>query len=408
MPAVTKGKITTKEGMSISSNDTYEGFMQVLCETIIRCSHTNPEDECARLFPELYARTQHERQQQSTLVIESRVVLVILYTIITAMSLVGNSLVIVTFAFDKHMRSVTNVYILSLAVADLMVTLTCVPFNIGSVFTSHWVFGGFACKLVPFFMTFSVACSSLTLCSIAMDRYIAIVHPHKLKCLQNPTPAGIFLVLIWVVSLVCSVPNAVFYTLVMVDCKKTPEGDDMFQCVWPENEYKVPLELWMTLVVLFIVPLVIMSTTYGLIGYQLWFRKSVGSRRNSLRNADMKKSVIKMLLIVMLAFIVCWSPIMVLNSVEKLATTTRHMETLKLYFQSLSMASCCINPVIYTFMNRKFREKFVSYLFCWRKNKVGIAIISKETRMLASENKADGGAAMPPRKSLGNIVPRRI
>ncbi|KAH3741294.1 hypothetical protein DPMN_048016 [Dreissena polymorpha] len=85
---------------------------------------------------------------------------------------------------------------------------------------------------------------------------------------------------------------------------------------------------------------------------------------------------------------------MVVNSVEKLASTTRPMENLKIFFQSLSMASCCINPVIYTFMNRKFREK------------VGIAIISNKTRMLASENKADGGAAMPPRKSLVNIFPR--
>ncbi|XP_052777734.1 gastrin/cholecystokinin type B receptor-like [Mya arenaria] len=380
---------------------------KVICANII-CSHPDPGGICAKKFPALYLKTQHELDAIST---GSKSVLVILYSIIVIMSLVGNSLVIITFAFDKHMRSVTNVFILSLAVADLMVTLTCVPINLGSAFASHWLFGGFACKLVPFFMTFSVAFSSLTLCSIALDRYFAIVHPHKLKCLQKPAPATIFLVLIWVVSFICSVPNAVFYTLKKIECRKSEKGEDLFMCVWPDNVYKLPLELWLTLVVLFFIPLVIMSTTYGLIGYHLWIRKSIGgSRRNSLRNADMKKSVIKMLVIVMLAFIVCWSPIMVLNSVEKMLDSAELDQTvmvyLKLYFQCLGMASCCINPVIYTFMNKKFREKFTKYLLCCRKRRVGVLAGSNVTQIIRDHADSTVGAKTTQRMSMGNIMPR--
>lgn len=386
-----------------------ENFKRLVCESIMKCQPQDDWGDCPTLFPDVLAQIEEQRAI-GTIHLSSKVVLGILYALITLMSLIGNSLVIVTFIFDKHMRSVTNVFILSLALADLMVTLACVPFNIGTAFTPDWIFGPFACKLVPFFMTFSVACSSLTLCCIALDRYFAIVHPHKFKVLRNPMPAGICLVVIWSVSLSCSVPNAVFYTLRSVEplCKRdTGLEDRKYLCVWPDNQYKLPLELWMTLIVLFIIPLIIMSTTYGLISYHLWIRKPVGAtRRNSLRNADMKKSVIKMLVIVMLAYIICWSPIMVFNSVEKMVKSVNLTKStvvyIKFYFQCLCMASCCINPVIYTFMNRKFRDKFTTYLCC-RNNKVAaLGINAKETHT----QEVESGVVNTQRMSMGAIVPR--
>lgn len=387
-----------------------DDFKRILCESIIKCYPPEAWGNCSTQFPDILEQDEGQGDAFRTIDVSSKVILVILYTIITIMSLVGNSLVIVTFVFDKHMRSVTNVFILSLAMADLMVILTCVPFNIGSAFSSDWIFGPFACKLVPFSMTFSVACSSLTLCCIALDRYFAIVHPHKFKFLRNPMPAGICLIVIWGLSLLCSVPNAVFYTLREIEplCKTDQETEKKkYLCVWPDNQFKLPLELWITLIVLFIIPLIIMSTTYGLIGYQLWIRKSVGcTRRNSLRNADMKKSVIKMLVIVMLAYITCWSPIMVFNSVEKMVKSVNLTKTtvvyLKLYFQCLSMASCCINPVIYTFMNRKFRDKFVTYLCC-RKNKVVAINQTKESQTQEVDVRQTS-----QRMSTGVIVPREF
>lgn len=373
-----------------------------LMSVLYKC--TDVQNACAEYFPDLYSKITRETDDNSVASMRTKVLLVILYVLITLMSLTGNSLVIMTFAFDRHMRSVTNVFILSLAVADIMVTLTCIPINLGTAFAKYWIFGHFGCKLVPFFMTFSVACSSLTLCSIALDRYVAIVHPHKLKFLQNPKRAAIFMVLIWVVSFLCSVPNAVFYTVERKVDKCHESTDEMLVCVWPKNKYKIPLELWLTVVVLFFIPLIIMSTTYGLIGYQLWIRKPVGNRRNSLRNSDMKKSVIKMLVIVMLAFIVCWSPIMALNAVEKtvesLNMNNKQMFQLKLYFQCLCMASCCINPIIYTFMNRKFREKFVRYLCC-NKNR-----ISAERQTTRDDRSLTVSEKVTQRMSLGNIVPR--
>ncbi|XP_052809500.1 QRFP-like peptide receptor [Mya arenaria] len=354
----------------------FQEFAKVVCLYYINCFHPGSGEFCSRMFPEQYRKMLEE---PDVIRPESNIILVIMYSIITIMSLVGNSLVVITFAVDKHMRSVTNVFILSLAVVDLMVTLTCVPFNIDSAYTTHWMFGRFTCKVVPFFRTFSESLHLLTMCVIAFDRYFAIVHPHRLKSLRKPAQVSTILVLIWMVSLLCSVPNAVFYNLKKLECPHT-KTEDVYICVWPD-EHKPTLGHLLTLVALFIIPLIIMTVVYGLIGLKLWIRKPAGeSRGNSLRNATMKKGVIKMLVIVILAYLVCWSPIIVLNFVESLLDKAqlnlRVMVYLKLYFQCLSMVSCCINPIIYTFMNKKFREKFASYIRCCRSNKVRILTVS--------------------------------
>ena len=373
-------------------------FQKLACR-ITFCNDLNENSFCGQTFPEMLKEFKESMKEPDGVNTESKVIVAVLYGIITLLSLVGNSLVIATFAFDKHMRSVTNVFILSLAVADLLVTLTLVPFNLGIVFSSYWIFGRFACKMVPFFMAFSVSCSSLTLCSIALDRYVAIVHPHTLKGLQNPKPAGIFLAVIWIVSAICSVPNAVFYDLEKIEFKcVVPDDEAKYACVWPKSSYKEPLQLWVTLITLFIIPLLLMSFAYSRIGYQLWIRKPVGTRRNSSDNTVMKKKVIKMLVIVMLAYVLCWSPIMILNTVvEKGCNTTDVIIYLKIYFQCLSLISCCINPVIYTFMNKRFRDTFATYLFCRRNRVVPLEVQSDKIKFQVETQRHSLGGTMIPR-----------
>ena len=382
---------------------------RLLCQST-SCQDLEGNSFCAT-FPELVQQCQKLNNDLLNTIEEgppgvclgAKIVLAIAYGIITLLSLVGNSLVIVTFVFDKNMRSVTNVFILSLAVSDLMVTLTLVPFNIGLVMSKYWIFGRTACKIVPFFMTFSISSSSLTLCSISLDRYIAIIHPHKLKFFQSSKPAGIFLAIIWILSAICSVPNAIFYDVQKIEFPRpVPGTDDKYICLWPESDYREPLQLWVTLIVLFITPLIFMSIAYCRVGYQLWIRKYIGSKRNTSDNTVMKKKVIKMLVIVMLAYVLCWSPIMVLNAVvelkpDVLQSSVIMVTYLKNYFQCLSLVSCCINPVIYTFMNRKFREKFANYLLC-KRNKVHPVVTKPDkTAPQGETHRTSLGGTMIPR-----------
>ena len=207
----------------------------------------------------------------------SKYVLVVLYAIIIAVSLFGNVLVVLTFAFNKHMRSTTNLFILSLAVSDILLTITTTPFNLGSVLVTSWIFGSFACKLVPAMMTFCVACSSLTLCCIAFDRFYAIVYPLRMKFFQATTRTVPLLVLVWVISLVAAVPQAVYYKLVEFKsiCGKVTEV-----CLSPvlDTDTLGSLYQWLPFCLLFGLPLTIMMGLYGIIIRKLWKKAPDWSR----------------------------------------------------------------------------------------------------------------------------------
>ncbi|XP_067212570.1 cholecystokinin receptor type A-like isoform X2 [Linepithema humile] len=74
-----------------------------------------------------------------------------LYGIIFFLSIVGNSLVLITLARNKRMRTVTNVYLLNLAVSDLLLGVFCMPFTLLGQILKNFVFGLTMCKLIPYF-----------------------------------------------------------------------------------------------------------------------------------------------------------------------------------------------------------------------------------------------------------------
>ncbi|XP_064617631.1 QRFP-like peptide receptor [Liolophura sinensis] len=241
-----------------------------------------------------------------------------------SVAVLENILVVVTFVFNPLMRSTTNSFIVSLAVSDFLMAITCMPVNLGSVHTTYWVFGPFACKMVPYVMTVAVACSSLTLCCIALDRYKAIVHPLKLRLYNTPGHVGVLLCLVWFLAALSAVPNVVFYKIENVEVNYS-RGDSNSSQNWDQSSYPLCAWLgtdvqelvfqWFQFGVLFIAPFSVMIIFYGIIAYRLWIRKPIGVRvlRAGNKNTRMKKKVIKMLVIVVTLFAVCWLPLLLFN-----------------------------------------------------------------------------------------------
>ena len=73
-----------------------------------------------------------------------------IYGIVFVLAIVGNILVLVTLAQDKRMRTVTNMFLLSLSTSDLLFGIFCMPFTVVGNILGRFVFGGFICKIVPF------------------------------------------------------------------------------------------------------------------------------------------------------------------------------------------------------------------------------------------------------------------
>ncbi|XP_045899332.1 cholecystokinin receptor type A-like, partial [Micropterus dolomieu] len=77
---------------------------------------------------------------------------ILLYSLIFLLSVFGNLLIIVVLMLNKRMRTVTNSFLLSLAVSDLMMAIFCMPFTLIPNILEDFIFGGAMCKTVSYFM----------------------------------------------------------------------------------------------------------------------------------------------------------------------------------------------------------------------------------------------------------------
>lgn len=77
---------------------------------------------------------------------------ILLYSLIFLLSVLGNTLVITVLIRNKRMRTVTNIFLLSLAVSDLMLCLFCMPFNLIPNLLKDFIFGSAVCKTTAYFM----------------------------------------------------------------------------------------------------------------------------------------------------------------------------------------------------------------------------------------------------------------
>lgn len=118
----------------------------------------------------------------------------------------GNILVIMSVVQYPPLRSVPNIFIVSLAVADLTVAIGVLPLNVVYNVTGVWLFGGVVCKL---WLTCDVMCctaSILNLCAIALDRYRAITQPIAYAQKRTASRVTWTVALVWLASAVISSP----------------------------------------------------------------------------------------------------------------------------------------------------------------------------------------------------------
>jgi octopamine receptor len=129
--------------------------------------------------------------------------------LINVMVIVGNCLVIAAVFCSSKLRSVTNLFIVSLAVADLLVGVAVLPFSATWEVFKVWIFGDVWCNMWLALDVWMCTASILNLCAISLDRYVAVTRPITYPSIMSPSRAKMLIAGLWVLSFVICFPPLV-------------------------------------------------------------------------------------------------------------------------------------------------------------------------------------------------------
>lgn len=237
-----------------------------------------------------------------------------------------------------------------------------------------WISGGLGsvtCKFVHFSGVLSIGSTIITLVFISLDRYFAILHPFvDVPVIRNTK----------LVTSVIWISSSLYFSLYLVLFDSVPANDgSRFVCrmVWTylynyrAKQFEVARAYFMTtFVVLYLIPLSAIAGLYIPIGRRLWSREIPGvtTAHQKRRNESSKRKVLRMLIIVVVTFALCWLPTHIMHLMGyffpetfKALLAVGHMET-SFYF--LSHANSAINPCLYIFLNQRFNQEFKNILRC--------------------------------------------
>lgn len=127
------------------------------------------------------------------------------YSLITILSLGGNTLIFIVSLRRKRMRIVTNFFLPSITVANLVYTI-CAPFRFVVTMSGEWVLSESLCTLLPFFCSISIIVNTLTLSAASIERFIVISNRSLSKSIQNSQSLTFIVIIIWICAIVASVP----------------------------------------------------------------------------------------------------------------------------------------------------------------------------------------------------------
>ncbi|XP_033102955.1 beta-2 adrenergic receptor-like [Anneissia japonica] len=295
---------------------------------------------------------------------EKVIIGVVLYVLVL-ISIGGNILVIVSVLVVERLHRVANMFIVSLAVADLMVSVFVMPFNANFITSGTWHFGLAFCSVYQSFDILACTSSILSLCVIAVDRYLAITSPFTYTQKITRSSATILIALVWLVSFLISVLP------VILDFHEDPEAkaaglyNDQYFCVLIlSGRFAVISSL-----VSFYLPMVVMVFIYARIfavarkqARQIAAYDKPSNEGNRTNMARERKAA-KTLGIIMGVFIACWLPFFIANIIDPFCNRCISPKLFDV-FVWLGYVNSTLNPLIYA-QNSEFRRAYKYILGCY-------------------------------------------
>lgn len=277
-----------------------------------------------------------------------------LYSLVFIFGFVGNMMVFLILISCKKLKSVTDIYLLNLAISDLLFLLT-LPFW-AHYAANEWIFGNIMCKVFTGVYHIGYFGGIFFIILLTIDRYLAIVHAVFALKVRTVNFGVITSVVTWVVAVFASLPEIIF-------TRSQKEGFH-YTCSphFPHTQYHFwkSFQTLKMVILSLILPLLVMIICYSGILHTL-FR---------CRNEKKRHRAVRLIFAIMIVYFLFWTPyniVLLLTTFQEFfglnnCSSSNRLDQAMQATETLGMTHCCLNPVIYAFVGEKFRS-YLSVFF---------------------------------------------
>ena len=286
----------------------------------------------------------------------------ILLFLVLLIGLIGNVLVIYVVLNYGRLKTVTNTYLLHLALSDL-IFLSGIPFFISSILTRTWIFGEYICKL--FFLSQGVNqyTSIIILALLSFDRYLAVCYSSKSITWRSRVNPNILLIFIWIFSFILMLPIIICTTLQEIQATEV-------QCIivlpFVHTRSLYFAYVIYTSTITFLIPISLMIYFHIKIVARLQ-NKIPRQHRRSRTSMRTRRKVTTLVLTVISVHLICCSPywtFQVFTTSELFPQTSKLLIPTSSLTQFLLFVNSSTNPILYAFISEIFRQSFKRVFSC--------------------------------------------
>uniref|UniRef100_A0A8C4QQE3 Adrenoceptor alpha 1B n=1 Tax=Eptatretus burgeri TaxID=7764 RepID=A0A8C4QQE3_EPTBU len=268
------------------------------------------------------------------------ILLVVFLVLLILFTIAGNILVILAVACNQHLRMVSNLFIVNLACADLLLASAVLPFSATWEITGNWVFGRIFCDVWAALDVLCCTTSSICLCAISIDRYIGVKFPLHYPSIMTKHRVLFMLLAVWILSLLISIGPLLGW--------KEPMPPNSTECHITEvQEYAI-----FSAAASFYIPICIVLIMYICVYVVVWHQNKCLKKGIELEHFSREKKAAKMMGIVMVIHFACWLPFFIILLIDSLIPEAQPSKnTFKVIFW-LGYFRSCLNPIIYPHASR--------------------------------------------------------